>query len=114
MAGRPEDRQKLGQLEARIAEARAATAPRPRVRDELGAGSIAWRMVTELVVGVLVGAAMGLGLDVLFGTMPVFVLVMGMFGFAAGVRTMMRSAEEIKARQAEAEGGLPGASDGRE
>ena len=73
-------------------------------------GSLVWRMVTELVVGVLVGGVMGWGLDSLFGTMPLFLIVMGLLGFAAGVRIMLRSAEEIE-RDA-ARGNDPDTQDG--
>ena len=61
--------------------------------------SLAWRMVIELVVSVMVGAAMGWGLDWLFGTLPAFLIVMSLFGFAAGVRMMMRAAEELQRKQ---------------
>jgi len=95
----PSDR--LGALEARIRAARAAAAP-PR-RSGTGkytAASLAWRMVLEMVVGVLVGAAMGWGLDSLFGTVPLFLIVFILLGFAAGIRTAMRSADEFRRRQA--------------
>ena len=39
---------------------------------------------------------MGYGLDVLFGTMPIFLVIFTFLGLAAGVKTMMRSAEEIQ------------------
>ena len=61
--------------------------------------SLAWRMVVELVVSVMVGAAMGWGLDWLFGTLPAFLIVMSLFGFAAGVRMMLRAAEEMQRKQ---------------
>ncbi|MEL6219503.1 MAG: AtpZ/AtpI family protein [Pseudomonadota bacterium] len=100
----------LGELGDRIDAARAAHRPkRSNVGDKYKAGSVAWRMVTELVVGVMVGGAMGWGLDSLFGTLPVFLIVMGILGFAAGIRTMMRSAEEIRRQGlAEAKGGATG------
>jgi ATP synthase protein I len=53
-------------------------------------------MVTELVVGMLMGLGIGYGLDHLFGTMPLFLIIFTILGFAAGVRTMMRSAEEVQ------------------
>jgi ATP synthase protein I len=48
----------------------------------------------------MVGAAMGWGLDALFGTLPVFLIVFILLGFAAGIRTVMRSAEELRKNQA--------------
>ena len=61
--------------------------------------SMAWRMVIDLVVSMMVGAAMGWGLDWLFGTLPAFLIVMSLFGFAAGVRMMLRAAEEMQRKQ---------------
>ena len=55
-------------------------------------------MVIELVVGMAMGVGMGWGLDSLFGTMPAFLILFGLLGFAAGVRTMMRSADEVNRR----------------
>lgn len=63
---------------------------------------VGWRMVIELVAGLGIGAAMGYGLDVLFGTLPIFLVVLTLLGFAAGVQTMMRSAREIQGEQIEA------------
>jgi ATP synthase protein I len=57
-------------------------------------------MTLELVVGGMVGAAMGWGLDVLLGTMPLFLIVFVLLGFAAGIRTVMRSAQEVERQQA--------------
>lgn len=86
----------------RIAAARQASRPKPR-RDkgEYTAASYAWRMVIELVMGVMIGAAMGWGLDWLLGSLPLFLIVFVLLGFAAGVRTMMRSAEEMQRRRSE-------------
>ncbi|MCB1354073.1 MAG: AtpZ/AtpI family protein [Rhodobacteraceae bacterium] len=63
--------------------------------------SLAWRMVTELVAGMLLGLAIGYGLDSLFGTRPAFLVVFALLGFAAGVRTMIRTAEEVREKRAE-------------
>ncbi len=91
----------LERLGDQIAAAREAQRPsRSRAGDEFKAGSLAWRMVTELVVGVLVGGAMGWGLDTLFGTLPVFVIIFGFLGFVAGIRIVIRSAKEVESRTA--------------
>ena len=39
---------------------------------------------------------LGFGLDYLFNTTPIFLIIMIFFGFAAGVKTMMKTANEIK------------------
>ena len=61
--------------------------------------SMAWRMVIDLVVSMMVGAAMGWGLDWLLGTLPLFLIIMILFGFAAGVRNVLRAAEEMQRKQ---------------
>ena len=113
MAREPDEGSRLDRLGERIAAARATRDHEGRRSGEkYTVGSIAWRMVTELVVGVLVGGAMGWGLDSLFGTLPIFLIVMGLLGFAAGVRTMMRSAEELRQDGTEARGDDPGRGGG--
>jgi ATP synthase protein I len=95
--------ERLKRLEDRIAAAKAAREePKRAHRKEFTQGSLAWRMVTELVVGMLLGLAMGYGLDALFGTRPVFLVVFVLLGFAGGVRTMLRTAEEVRRGRGEA------------
>ena len=57
---------------------------------------IGWRMILELVIGILIGVLLGFGMDYLFNTTPIFLIIMIFFGFAAGVKTMMKTAKEIK------------------
>jgi len=54
------------------------------------------------VAGLGIGFGIGYGLDSLFGTMPIFLVLFIFFGFAAGVLTMMRSAKEVQRKQLEA------------
>jgi ATP synthase protein I len=51
-----------------------------------------FRLSTELVAGVLVGAAIGLLLDRWLGTSPWGLLVLLLLGFTAGVLNVMRAA----------------------
>lgn len=91
----------LTDLERRISAARETGKPEPRNRaGKYAAASMAWRMITELVMSVMVGAAMGWGLDALFGTLPAFLIVFVLLGFAAGVRMMLRTAEEMQRKSA--------------
>src|SRR5690606_592098 len=69
-------------------------------RRRIDGSALGWRMVIDLVVGMLLGLAIGYGLDGLFGTRPVFLVVFALLGFGAGVRTMLRSADEMRRRQA--------------
>jgi ATP synthase protein I len=100
--GAPEDRSaKLDELDRRIRAARGARAPvRGKQGDKFAATGMAWRMTLELVIAAMIGAAMGWGLDALFGTLPLFLLVFILLGFGAGIRTVMRSAEEFQRKQA--------------
>ncbi len=106
--GAPEEPSaRLEELERRIRAAREASRPEWRRRPAASgftAGEMAWRMTIELVVGMLIGAAMGWGLDEVFGTKPVFLVIFVLFGVAAGIRTAMRSAEEMRRRQTEEAG----------
>jgi ATP synthase protein I len=52
-------------------------------------------MVLELVTGMLLGLAIGYGLDVLFGTRPIFLILFALLGFAAGIKTMMGTARQM-------------------
>lgn len=102
MARDPDD--PLRSLGEKLDAAREARKPPPRAPSgKWAAAGFGWRMTVDLVTGVFVGAAMGWGLDSLFGTKPVFLIIMIMFGFAAGVRVMMTSAKEFERDQA----GLP-------
>ncbi len=88
---------KLDALGERIAAAKSAAEPeRPKIEEHHSQAQLVWRMVIELVAGICIGFGMGYGLDYLFGTLPIFLVVMTLLGFAAGVRTMLRSAEELQ------------------
>jgi ATP synthase protein I len=56
-------------------------------------------MVIELVAGLGIGFVIGFGLDTLLGTKPIFLVIFIFFGFAAGIKTMLRSAKEVQAKQ---------------
>ncbi|MYZ47704.1 AtpZ/AtpI family protein [Propylenella binzhouense] len=71
--------------------------------------AVAFRLASEFVAGVLVGAALGWGLDMLAGTGPWGMIVFLMLGFAAGVLNVLRSAGRIKTGP-----GSPGAGSGGE
>jgi ATP synthase protein I len=100
---------RLKRLEDRINAARSAREVRaPHGSREFTQGSLAWRMVTELVVGMLLGLGIGLGLDSLFGTRPVFLVLFALLGFGGGVRAMLRTATEVQGRRTEANRAKPG------
>lgn len=96
--GQEPDPKRLNALEEKLDAVKRANAPKPAEESHISQAQAGWRMVTELVVGLLLGFGLGYGLDGLFGTAPWLMLVFTMFGFAAGVRTMMRTAQEIQAK----------------
>ncbi len=100
----PADQAALEALEKRIAAAKAAQEPvRNPAADGHRQAQLAWRMVIELVAGLMIGFGIGFGLDTLFGTMPVFLILFILAGFAAGVKTMLASAREKQAKAAKAD-----------
>ncbi len=101
MASEP-DPDHLKALEAKLQKVKEK-APPPQANTVKGfsQGEVAWRMVIELVTGMLLGMAIGYGLDVLFGTLPIFLIIFSLFGFAAGVKTMLGSARQLARKAAE-------------
>ena len=56
---------------------------------------VAWRMVTEIVAAIVLGGGIGYGLDRLFGTLPIMLILFILLGFVAGIKVMMRTAVEL-------------------
>lgn len=101
------DPERLKALEKRIDAVKRARAPKPPVEEHFSAASQGWRMVIELVSGLGIGFGIGYGLDRLFGTLPWFLVLFTLMGFAAGVKTMLRTATEISKDNAAAGIGHP-------
>lgn len=95
----PKSQEQLEALDARIEAAKSAQAPGPRGDEHYSAAQHAWRMVTELVAGLGIGFVIGYGLDHAFGTQPLFLVIFILLGFIAGVKVMLRSAQEVQAQQ---------------
>ncbi len=90
------DPDRLVALERRIEKLKAKD---PVRRADTGVvfsqGEVAWRMVVELVTGMVLGLAIGYGLDVLFGTRPIFLIIFVLLGFGAGIRVMLGTARQM-------------------
>ncbi len=90
---------RMAQLEARLAALKASQQDdSPHVEEHYSQAQLGWRMVLELVVGLLIGFGMGYGLDRLFGTLPIFLVIFTFLGLAAGVNVMMRTAKEVQVK----------------
>lgn len=98
--GQPKPSSPTSDLESLEQRVKAAKQKYEKPENDDNSGSLlgmAWRLSTELLVSVLVGAALGYGLDTLIGTKPWFLLIGLGFGIAAGIRSVLRSAEKMDA-----------------
>jgi len=98
----PSDLERLKALDERLDRMKKAQAPAPKTAQGHDMANFAWRMVTELVAGLLIGFCIGYGLDWVFGTLPVFLVIFVLLGLAAGVRVMMRTAQDAQNQSADA------------
>lgn len=90
----------LESLDARIKAAQSKYADDPREKEDHSALGMAWKLSTELVVSVLVGTGLGYGLDKLLNSSPWFMLIGIGFGFAAGIKSVLRVADKMDAQNA--------------
>jgi ATP synthase protein I len=105
--GKPDDRpagqsaderalsQRMRDLERRLdasQAAREANARSPLETPPRTGYGLAMRLGADFVAGVLVGAAIGWGIDRFFGTSPWGLIVFLLLGFAAGILSVMRTA----------------------
>jgi ATP synthase protein I len=94
MAENDPDARRLADLEERLHKARGNRTVRPQDASQSKMG-IAFRLVAELLAGVIVGGGIGWALDSLFGTSPILLIVMFLVGAAAGMRNLVRAAREM-------------------
>jgi ATP synthase protein I len=83
------ERRKLDEIGAKIDAAKDARKPKRRPPGKVAGAELGWRLTVELVAAIAIGAAIGWGLDSLANSKPLFLIVFVLFGFAAGVRTML-------------------------
>jgi ATP synthase protein I len=81
--------ERLGKIQASRPPERSPDAPSPADHSAMARG---FRLSTELVGGVLLGAALGWLVDRWLGSSPWGLIVLVLLGFAAGVLNVMRAA----------------------
>jgi ATP synthase protein I len=88
-----------GELNARRTEAATAARPNsPPPSDNLAAGmSMGLRAGSEFIAAILVGGAIGWGLDWALKTKPAFTIVFFLLGVAAGVWNVIRATSPKRA-----------------
>jgi ATP synthase protein I len=93
----PNEDDRLTALEIRLQAARA----RGKQLDKPPSRGVvlgrAFRLVSELVIGLVVGGAIGWYLDQWLGTTPIMLLIFFVLGVAAGVLNVMRAAKSFEA-----------------
>jgi len=95
MASEP-DPDRLRALDKRLQQVKGKEPPaQTNTAKGFSQGEVAWRMVIELATGIMLGSGIGYGLDVLFGTLPILLIIFSLLGFAAGIRTMLGTAKEL-------------------
>jgi ATP synthase protein I len=93
----PKNSEKLMELDKKIQQARDKEKNTNISMTSQKNISYVWRMVLELVIGMAIGFGLGFSLDQWLGTAPLMIVIMSLFGFAAGIRTMMITASEYAA-----------------
>ena len=86
---------KLKDLDDKLKNIRENTVETNSQSQAFKSAHIGWRMVLELVIGIIIGVVLGFSLDSFLNTSPIFLIILIFFGFAAGVRTMIKTAKEI-------------------
>ena len=92
-------RPETGELGDKIRQARSETpgataALAMRQREMTGVGK-AFRLASEFIAAIVVASVLGLGLDAIFNTRPIFMIVLMVLGFAAGVLNVTRAAKQM-------------------
>jgi ATP synthase protein I len=100
MSERDPDARRLADIEERLKQARAKRGEVRQVESPNSKLGIAFRLVTELLAAVIVGGAIGWGLDRIFATGPLFLIIMFLVGVAAGFFNVVRAAQRMNKDQA--------------
>ena len=93
------DQERLDELGRKIEAARGTAPEKKGPAAPSGHINIAYRLSTEFVASVFVGAALGWGFDTLTGLKPVGILLFSVLGVAAAFYSIFRAMRELTAEQ---------------
>ena len=99
---RDQFRKRLNELGTKMGKVQTASVPndvQSKRSDTMrgNAMGMAMRIGIEFVIAVLIGGGIGWYLDQWLGTLPLFLLVFLLFGFAAGIKNVIRTAGQFQA-----------------
>lgn len=100
----PAQEDKLADFDERLGRARGRRSNTPEATARGNAMGTAFRISSELVVGIFVGGLVGWQLDKWFDTSPVFLLIFFLLGAAAGIWNVIRVALEMQSNAQNAGG----------
>ena len=87
---------RLQDLESKISESRKKRQPVQENRGNASMLGLAWRLTIEMLAGIGVGGYLGWWIDGVFGTKPIFMLVLLILGMAAGLLNSVRTVAEMR------------------
>ncbi len=93
----PDEDDRLKSLEIRLQVARARGKQQEKSPSRGVVLGRAFRLVSELVIGLVAGGVIGWYLDQWLGTSPLMLLIFFVLGVAAGVLNVMRAAKSFEA-----------------
>jgi len=92
------DQDRLDELGRKIEAARGAS-PEPGPQRPSTGRNLAYRLPTEFVAAVFVGAALGWGFDRLTGLKPIGIVLFTLLGIAAAFYSVFRAMRQLAAEQ---------------
>jgi ATP synthase protein I len=87
---------RLQALESEIAQRQKKRQPVQENRGNASMLGLAWRLTIEMLAGIGVGGYLGWWIDGVFGTKPIFMLVLLILGMAAGLLNSVRTVAEMR------------------
>ena len=89
---------KLAEKLARAKQKKRVSSRNPTKSVPSGIG-LGMRITVDFVAGLGIGVALGLYLDKIFDTQPIFLIVFMLIGFGAGLLNVIRTAQQIDKRK---------------